>query len=148
VAHRTKAIETRDLERVVVDTTVREKAIAHPTDARLIHRAIEKLVDLARRGRQTAPELSAPGQARRHHGGALHAEIIGPSSLSQPSSYGCDKCPHDLVVGPVASNRNGNKLPVTRCCLQVTAFKNAISASRIRFALASILGHCRAGNGG
>ena len=49
VAHRTKAIETKDLERVVVDTTVQEKAIAHPTDARLTHRAIEKLVDLAKR---------------------------------------------------------------------------------------------------
>jgi transposase, IS5 family len=49
VAHRTKAIETKDLERVVVDTTVQEKAIAHPTDARLIHRAIEKLVALAKR---------------------------------------------------------------------------------------------------
>jgi IS5 family transposase len=49
VAHRTKAIETRDLERVVVDTTVQEKAIAHPTDAQLIHRAIEKLVELAKR---------------------------------------------------------------------------------------------------
>jgi IS5 family transposase len=49
VAHRTKAIETKDLERVVVDTTVQEKAIAHPTDARLIHRAIEKLVGLAKR---------------------------------------------------------------------------------------------------
>jgi IS5 family transposase len=33
---------------VVVDTTVQEKAVAHPTDARLTHRAIEKLVDLAR----------------------------------------------------------------------------------------------------
>ena len=49
VAHRTKAIETKDLERVVVDITVREKAIAHPTDARLTHRAIEKLVALAKR---------------------------------------------------------------------------------------------------
>jgi IS5 family transposase len=49
VAHRTKAIETKDLERVVVDTNVQEKAIAHPTDARLIHRAIEKLVALAKR---------------------------------------------------------------------------------------------------
>jgi IS5 family transposase len=35
VAHRTGAIATKDLERVVVDTTVQEKAIAHPTDARL-----------------------------------------------------------------------------------------------------------------
>jgi transposase, IS5 family len=42
VAHRSGAIETKDdLERVAVDTTVQEKAIAHPTDARLIHRAIE-----------------------------------------------------------------------------------------------------------
>ena len=49
VAHRTKAIETKDIERVVVDTTVQEKAIAHPTDARLTHRAIEQLVDLAKR---------------------------------------------------------------------------------------------------
>src|ERR1700730_5618685 len=49
VAPRSGAIETKDLERVVVDTTVQEKAIAHPTDARLAHRAIEKLVDLAKR---------------------------------------------------------------------------------------------------
>ena len=32
-----------------MDTTVQEKAIAHPSDARLMHRAIEKLVDLAKR---------------------------------------------------------------------------------------------------
>jgi transposase, IS5 family len=49
VAHKTGALATRDLERVVVDTTVQPKAIAHPTDARLCHRALEKLVDLARR---------------------------------------------------------------------------------------------------
>jgi transposase, IS5 family len=49
VAHRTGAIATKDLERVVVDTTVQPKAIAHPTDVRLIHRAIVKLVDLAKR---------------------------------------------------------------------------------------------------
>ncbi len=49
VAHKTGALATRDLERVVVDTTVQPKAIAHPTDARLCHRALEKLVDLAER---------------------------------------------------------------------------------------------------
>ena len=48
VAHKTGALETRDLERVVVDTTVQPKAVAHPTDARLVHRAIEKLVALAK----------------------------------------------------------------------------------------------------
>jgi transposase, IS5 family len=47
VAHKTGALATRDLERVVVDTTVQPKAIAHPSDARLCHRALEKLVDLA-----------------------------------------------------------------------------------------------------
>jgi IS5 family transposase len=49
VAHKTGALATKDLERVVVDTTVQPKAIAHPTDARLCHRALEKLVDLAKR---------------------------------------------------------------------------------------------------
>jgi transposase-like protein DUF772 len=72
VAHRTGAIETKDLQRVVVDTTVQEKAIAHPTDARLTHRAIEKLVDLAKREgvelRQSYLRL-----AKRHHGRALYA---------------------------------------------------------------------------
>jgi IS5 family transposase len=48
VAHKTGAIATKDLERVAVDTTVQPKAIAHPTDARLMHRALEKLVRLAR----------------------------------------------------------------------------------------------------
>jgi IS5 family transposase len=49
VAQKTGALATRDLERVVVDTTVQPKAIVHPTDARLCHRALEKLVDLAQR---------------------------------------------------------------------------------------------------
>ena len=47
VAHKTGALETKDLQRVAVDTTVQPKAIAHPTDARLMHRALEKLVRLA-----------------------------------------------------------------------------------------------------
>ena len=47
VAHKTGALETKDLQRVAVDTTVQPKAIAHPTDARLVHRALEKLVRLA-----------------------------------------------------------------------------------------------------
>lgn len=47
VAHKSGALATRDLERVAVDTTVQPKAIAHPTDARLTHRAIEKLVAFA-----------------------------------------------------------------------------------------------------
>ncbi|MEY9676873.1 IS5 family transposase [Bradyrhizobium elkanii] len=48
VAHKT--IGPQDLERVVVGT-VQPKAVAHPTDARLMHRAITKLVGLAKRNR-------------------------------------------------------------------------------------------------
>jgi IS5 family transposase len=48
VTHNTGAIETKDLERVAVDTTVQPKAIAHPTDARLMHRALTKLTHLAK----------------------------------------------------------------------------------------------------
>ena len=34
---------------LIIPTTVQPKAIAHPTDARLCHRALEELVDLAQR---------------------------------------------------------------------------------------------------
>jgi hypothetical protein len=37
VAHRSGAIDTKDLERVAIDTTVQEKALARPTDAWLTH---------------------------------------------------------------------------------------------------------------
>jgi hypothetical protein len=73
VAHNTGALATRDLDRVVVDTTVQPKAIAHPTDAPLCHRALEKLVDLAAPSRAIVAELPARCQARRDHGRALHA---------------------------------------------------------------------------
>jgi transposase, IS5 family len=48
VAHRSGAMASKDLERVAVDTTVQPKAVAHPTDARLTHRALVKLVALAK----------------------------------------------------------------------------------------------------
>jgi IS5 family transposase len=48
VATRTGAARPADFRQVIVDTTVQEKAIAFPTDARLIHRARERLVRLAK----------------------------------------------------------------------------------------------------
>jgi IS5 family transposase len=72
VAHKTGALATRDLERVVVDTKVQPKAIAHPTDARLCHRALEKLVDLARRHRVPSRQsLYTEGQRQTHAAGHL-----------------------------------------------------------------------------
>jgi IS5 family transposase len=49
VAHKTGALETKDLERVAVDTTVQPKNVAFPTDARLLHQAIVMLGREARR---------------------------------------------------------------------------------------------------
>jgi len=71
VAHKTGALATRDLERVVVDTTVQPKAIAHPTDARLCHRALEKLVDLAQRNDVKLRQSYRRVAKRRDHGRAL-----------------------------------------------------------------------------
>jgi IS5 family transposase len=48
-AVKTKAMRITDLNQAVVDTTVQEKAAAFPTDAKLAHRARERLVRLARR---------------------------------------------------------------------------------------------------
>lgn len=47
VAHRSGAIETKDLERIVVDN--HRAGESDRASARLTHRAIEKLVDLAKR---------------------------------------------------------------------------------------------------
>jgi IS5 family transposase len=49
VAVKTKAMAPADLTQAVVDTTVQEKAAAFPTDARLCHKARERLVKLAKR---------------------------------------------------------------------------------------------------
>jgi len=47
IAVKTEAIEVKDLSKVIVDTTVQEKAVAFPTDAKLANRARVKLVKLA-----------------------------------------------------------------------------------------------------
>ena len=49
IALKTKAVSTRQLERITVDTSVQTKAIAHPNDAHLIVRAIEWLNRAARK---------------------------------------------------------------------------------------------------
>jgi IS5 family transposase len=49
VAAKTEAIKPKDLNRVIVDTTVQPKNVMFPTDARLLNRAREILVRLAKR---------------------------------------------------------------------------------------------------
>ncbi len=63
-----KAVDARELSRVIVDSTVQEKAIAHPTDSRLLEVARRKLVLLSKRHgvklRQSY-EREGPGLSRR-----------------------------------------------------------------------------------
>jgi IS5 family transposase len=62
-ARRAKLLPERELERVNVDTTVQEKAIAFPTDARLYEKARRALVRAARApGREAAAKLCAVGE--------------------------------------------------------------------------------------
>src|SRR5216683_2744072 len=49
VATRTQAMKPSDLARVVIDTTVQPKAVMFPTDAKLLNRARERLVRLAKK---------------------------------------------------------------------------------------------------
>jgi IS5 family transposase len=48
-AARTGAAKPSDFSRVIVDTTVQPKAVAFPTDAKLMHRARQRLVRLAKK---------------------------------------------------------------------------------------------------
>lgn len=49
VAMRSKFVKPQELKKVVVDTTVQQKAIAFPTDSRLCFKALRALVKLARK---------------------------------------------------------------------------------------------------
>jgi IS5 family transposase len=49
VATRTGAARPADFRHVIIDTTVQEKAVTFPTDAKLMHRARERLVRLAQK---------------------------------------------------------------------------------------------------
>jgi len=71
-----KAIKPGEFERVIVDTTVQEKAIAHPVDSRLLEVARHKVVRAARRaGIQLEQTFAREAKAlRRRAGGYAHAK--------------------------------------------------------------------------
>ena len=70
------AAKPKDLERVIVDTTVQEKAIAHPTDSRLLEVARAKITRLAKRaGIALKQTFEREGKTlRRRAGGYAHAK--------------------------------------------------------------------------
>ncbi|MGE0887069.1 MAG: hypothetical protein AB7P14_26400 [Blastocatellales bacterium] len=64
-AVRTGALDEKDLQCVIVDTTVQQKAIAFPTDSRLYHKARETVMDRGYRGQDHQPtdvEIHIAGQ--------------------------------------------------------------------------------------
>ena len=71
-----KAVKPEELERVIVDTTVQEKAIAHPVDSRLLEIARHKVVSAARRAGIVLKQTYAKDgkKLRRQAGGYAHAK--------------------------------------------------------------------------
>jgi len=110
----------RDFEEVVVDTTVQEKTIAHPTDARLYDTARRKLVAMAQsRGLRLRQTYARVGPADlRQHGRYCHAKQFKRArkvrkrlrNVSVPratgSTYGSPPAPRDRL-----SPRPGGRLP-------------------------------------
>lgn len=70
------AVKPETLERVTVDTTVQEKAIAHPVDSRLLEIARHKVVSAAKRcGISLKQTFAKEGkELRRKAGGYAHAK--------------------------------------------------------------------------
>jgi IS5 family transposase len=71
-----KAVTPVEFERVIVDTTVQEKAIAYPTDSRLLEVSRARLVQLAQRaGLALKQTYEREGKRlRRRAGGYAHAK--------------------------------------------------------------------------
>ena len=71
-----QAIEPAALERVIVDTTVQEKAIAHPVDSRLLEIARHKVASAAKRAGVSLKQTFAKQgkELRRKAGGYAHAK--------------------------------------------------------------------------
>jgi transposase, IS5 family len=71
-----KLVKPEDCERVTVDTTVQEKAIAHPVDSRLLEIARHKVVSKAKRAGITLKQTFAKQAKtlRRQAGGYAHAK--------------------------------------------------------------------------
>ena len=75
-----KAVKPEELERVIVDTTVQEKAIAHPVDSRLLEIARHKVVSAARRAGIVLKQTYAKqGKTLRRQAGGYAEPGLKPS---------------------------------------------------------------------
>ena len=75
-----KAVKPEELERVIVDTTVQEKAVAHPVDSRLLEIARHKVVSAARRaGIALKQTFAKEGKTLRRQAGGYAEPGLKPS---------------------------------------------------------------------
>lgn len=83
-----KAVRPAEFERVIVDTTVQEKAVAHPVDSRLLEIARAKIVQAAQCvGVALKQTFVKEGKELRRKAGG-YAQAV-PSIASAPSSVSC-----------------------------------------------------------
>ena len=89
VATRTGAARPADFSKVIVDTTVQPKAVAFPTDAKLMHRARAAGEAGPEDGRPASPILPAGRQTRADRPSALR-----PRQAVQARQPGAEDDPH------------------------------------------------------
>ena len=78
-ARRVKVVKAKSFEKIIVDTTVMEKAVAYPTDSRLLERGRQHLVQLAGEPVGVAGQIS-PDARVVHPGRRLRTEPVQPRS--------------------------------------------------------------------
>jgi transposase, IS5 family len=99
-ATKTEAIKPSELSRVIVDTTVQPKNVMFPTDAKLLNRAREKLVRLAKLRGVALRQSYAGGQVRSDPAAALcprqavqtrQEDVEDAADLSRPRHHPQDR---------------------------------------------------------
>src|SRR5262245_21927400 len=128
VATRTDAMKPSDLACVVIDTTVQPKAVMFPTDAKLLNRARERLVRLAkklgvslRQSYARVRKLALIKHQRYAHAhqfkrAGLHRQA-GPAAAADAANGGADDPQAHLRPfrrGSVRSLGGGSVLPAAR----------------------------------
>ncbi|WP_155628038.1 hypothetical protein [Burkholderia territorii] len=96
VAANMNAVAPDEFKRIIVDTTVQEKAVAFPSDSRLLEVVRAKLVVLVQRAGIVLKQTYERGgkRLRRHAGGYAHAKQykrLGPA-LKRPARFSADCC--------------------------------------------------------
>ena len=106
VATRTEAMKPSDLARIVVDSTVQPKAVMFPTDAKLLNRARERLVRLAKK---VGVELR---QSYRRVGkfALIKHQSATPTRISSSAPTGAYASSKPILVGSSAISAGGSRV--------------------------------------